>query len=61
IMTPRDKLVAVSPEDDGNQVLSRLASGKINQVPVIEGGEIKGLVCRTDILDFLHLRSELGT
>jgi hypothetical protein len=27
---------------------------------VVEGGEIKGLVCRTDIPDFIHLRSELG-
>ncbi|MBW2040180.1 MAG: site-2 protease family protein [Deltaproteobacteria bacterium] len=60
VMTPRDKLAAVSPDDDGNQVLTRLVSGKIHQVPVIEGGEIKGVVCRTDILDFLHLRSELG-
>jgi Zn-dependent protease/predicted transcriptional regulator len=60
IMTPRDKLETVSQGDDGSQVLARLASGKINQLPVIEGGEIKGIVCRTDILDFLHLRSELG-
>jgi len=60
IMTPRDKLETVSGEDDGSQVLARLASGKIHQVPVIEGGEIKGIVCRTNILDFLHLRSELG-
>ena len=60
IMTPREKLEAVAPEADGNQVLAKLASGKINQVPVVQGGEIKGLVCRTDIPDFIHLRSELG-
>jgi Zn-dependent protease len=60
IMTPRDKLEAISPEEDGSQVLARLASGKINQVPVIEGGKIEGVVCRANILDFLHLRSELG-
>ncbi|UCF71852.1 MAG: site-2 protease family protein [Deltaproteobacteria bacterium] len=60
IMTPKDKLEAVSREDDGSQALARLASGKIHQIPVIEDGEIKGIVCRTDILDFLHLRSELG-
>jgi predicted transcriptional regulator len=60
IMTPREKLEAVAPEADGNQVLAKPASGKINQVPVVQGGEIKGLVCRTDIPDFIHLRSELG-
>jgi Zn-dependent protease len=61
VMTPREKLEAVAPEADGNQVLAKLTSSKINQVPVVQGGEIKGLVCRTDILDFIHLRSELGT
>ena len=60
IMTPREKLEAVAIEADGNQVLAKLASSKINQVPVVQGGEIKGLVCRTDILDFIHLRSEPG-
>jgi len=60
IMTPRDKLEAISPEEDGSQVLARLASGKINQVPVIKGGKIEGVVCRANILNFLHLRSELG-
>jgi Zn-dependent protease/predicted transcriptional regulator len=60
IMTPSDSLETVSREDDGSEVLARLASGKINQVPVIEAGEIKGIVCRSNILDFLHLRTELG-
>jgi Zn-dependent protease/predicted transcriptional regulator len=60
IMTPRDRLEAISPEEDGSQVLARLASGKINQVPVIERGQIEGVVCRANILEFLHLRSELG-
>jgi hypothetical protein len=49
-----------SGSDNGGDVLARLASGKINQVPVIENGEIKEIVCRSNILDFLHLRSELG-
>jgi predicted transcriptional regulator len=60
IMTPKDKLEAVAPEEDGNQILTKLTSNRINQVPVIQGGEIRGLVCRADILDFIHLHSELG-
>ena len=59
IMTPREKLEAVAPEADGNQVLAKLTNSRINQVPVVQGGEIKGLVCRTDILDFIHLRYDL--
>ncbi len=60
IMTPKDRLEAVSPEQDGSQALARLVGGKINQIPVMEDSEVKGIVCRTNILDFLHLRSELG-
>lgn len=60
IMTPKDQLAAVSPEEDGNHILAKLSSGKIHQVPVIQSGKIKGLVCRSDILDFIHLHSELG-
>jgi Zn-dependent protease len=61
VMTLQEKLEAVAPEADGNQILAKLTSNRINQVPVVQGGEIKGLVCRSDILDFIHLRSDLGT
>ena len=60
IMTPKDQLEAVSPEADGNHILAKLASGKIHQLPVIEGGKIRGLVCRADILEFIHLHSKGG-
>ena len=59
-MTPRDALEVVSPQTDGNKILAKLSSGKVHQVPVIEGGKVKGLVSRADILDYLHLRSDLG-
>ena len=59
IMTQSDQLEAVSPEDDAGKILAKLVSGKIHQVPVIQEGKIKGLVCRADILDFIHLHSEL--
>jgi Zn-dependent protease/predicted transcriptional regulator len=60
IMTPREDLAAVSPDDDGNKVLAQLTSNSIHQVPVMKGGKIQGIVCRTDILHFLQLRSDLG-
>ena len=60
IMTARDALEVVSPQTDGNKILAKLSNGKVHQVPVIEGGKVKGLVCRADILDYLHLHSNLG-
>ncbi len=60
IMTPREELESVSPDADGNEVLARLTSKDIHQVPVMEGDKIAGIICRSDILKVLQLRSELG-
>ena len=60
IMTPRKKLKTVSPDDNGNEVLSELSSRNIHQLPVMQEGKIQGILCRADVLRSLHLRSELG-
>lgn len=60
IMTPQEKMETASPDDNGNEILSKLSSRNIHQLPVMEKGEIQGILCRSDILNFLHLRSELG-
>lgn len=60
IMTPKAKLETLSPHDDGNKVLSRLTAKNVNQLPVVEKDKVMGIVCRTDILQFMQLRIELG-
>jgi len=60
IMTPTEKLETISPNDNGNTVLSKLSARSVHQLPVIEEGKVKGILCRADVLRFLHLRSELG-
>lgn len=60
IMTPRDKLIAVAPDADGNRVLASLASRNVHQVPVLEGDHVAGIICRNDVLRVLQLRSDLG-
>lgn len=60
IMTPKEKLEAVSPDADGRKILSSITSKDIHQVPVMEGERIAGIICRSDILRFIQLRSELG-
>lgn len=60
IMTPKEKMEAVSPGDDGNRILTSLAGREIHQVPVMAGGKVAGIICRSDILRYLQLRSELG-
>ncbi|MGB9005483.1 MAG: site-2 protease family protein [Candidatus Aminicenantales bacterium] len=59
VMTPKEKLEAVSPDADGSQVLASLTSRDINQVPVMDGDRLAGIICRTDLLRFIQLKTEL--
>jgi Zn-dependent protease len=60
IMTPKDKLQSVSLDADGVQILASLASRDVHQVPVMDGDKVAGVICRSDILRVLQLKSELG-
>lgn len=60
IMTPRDKLEAVSLDSDGSVILNSLTTKNIHQVPVMAGDRVEGIICRTDILRFIQLRKDLG-
>src|SRR3990172_4740690 len=46
IMISADKLAFAGPHEDAGEVLSRLASKDLNQLPVLEDGRVRGLVRR---------------
>ena len=60
VMTPSERLETATPEDDGNTVLQQLATKEVRQLPVMERGQVIGILCRSDILENLQLRAELG-
>jgi Zn-dependent protease len=60
IMTPKDKLQSVPLDADGIQILASLTTRNIHQVPVMDGDKVAGIICRSDILRVLQLKSELG-
>lgn len=60
VMTPRERLVTVSAEDDGNTVLTRLNTHNVGQLPVVEGDSVIGMLRRSDVIRFMQLRDELG-
>lgn len=60
VMTPDSRLHTVSSIDDANKVLAKLNEEDVHQVPVMEHGELVGIVCRSDIIRHLQLRSDLG-
>jgi Zn-dependent protease/CBS domain-containing protein len=60
IMTPKDKLHSVSLDADGAQILATLTAQDVHQVPVMDGDKVAGVICRSDVLRVLQLKSELG-
>ena len=56
-MKPATTLVSARPGDDVLDVLNILAQRDFNQLPVIDGGRVVGLVRRADILRWLALHN----
>jgi Zn-dependent protease/CBS domain-containing protein len=55
IMTPASELYTVRPQDTADEALRLLGSHDIDQLPVLEGRELAGLLRRQDILRWLSL------
>ena len=58
IMTPAP-LQTVAPETDMTGVLELFVSSSLNQLPVVQDGQVVGLLSRADVLRYLQLRQEL--
>ncbi len=58
-MTPVP-LKSLSPHDELAQALVLLGQDSLNQAPVVEGGQLVGLLSRANIIQYLHSRRELG-
>ena len=59
IMT-RSPLHTVDTDDGLNSALKLLAEYSLNQVPVLSGGRLVGLLSRADVIRYLQLSQELG-
>jgi predicted transcriptional regulator len=59
-MTPIDEVRQVRPDDDLSSLTDLLTDEKVYLVPVVVDNTIVGLVWRESLLNFIHLRSELG-
>lgn len=53
-MTPLDKLKWVRPDEDLSIVLQLMSTEDISQLPVIDEGNIVGMVARENILAFIN-------
>jgi Zn-dependent protease len=58
IMTPKAKLITLSPEDSAHEALTSISQNAIRQIVVMDGDEFYGLVRRRDIVRFLQIQSD---
>ena len=59
IMTPQSDIVSLSLSDDASRALDQLSSMDIRQLPVLESGELRGMVRRRDLVKWLQLQSDV--
>lgn len=59
-MIPLDQLKSVSPDTGLFQVFEQMAEANVNQLPVVEDGQLVGMVARDNVLAFLQARAALG-
>ncbi len=55
IMIPRARLVTVGPEEDAHDALMTLTRAGVNQLPVVEGDRLVGMLRRADVLHWMAL------
>ncbi|HXY79164.1 MAG TPA: site-2 protease family protein [Candidatus Bathyarchaeia archaeon] len=60
VMVPMDKVEKTAPEDPALRVLERMQTADINQMPVVSGTHIVGMIGRDAILRVLQTRLQAG-
>jgi Zn-dependent protease len=57
LMTRASELITLPPDAEAERALDQMARRDVDQIPVVDGGTLVGLVRRRDILKWLALRS----
>jgi Zn-dependent protease/CBS domain-containing protein len=60
IMTPMEGLALATPTEEASEALHQLARRDVNQMPVLENGQLVGMLRRRDLMRWLQLHSELA-
>lgn len=59
-MIPLKELKSVSPDTGLFEVFEQLTEANVNQLPVVDNGQLVGMIARENVLAFLQARTELG-
>jgi Zn-dependent protease len=59
-MIPLDKLIRISPDKELWTALQQMDRDGVNQLPVMTGSQVVGMLSREDVITFLRIVRELG-
>jgi len=60
IMRPLDELHTVTPSTPVMEALETMGRDDVNQLPVVSGSHLDGIITRANVLQFLQTRAALG-
>jgi CBS domain-containing protein len=60
VMVPEKELEVVTTRDDAMDAFQKLAHRDMRQIPVVQNGQLIGMLRRRDILRWLQVRSEMA-
>ncbi len=58
-MRPVDEIHSLSPDASAMQAMEMMGRQDVNQIPIVVGGQLQGIVTRAHLLQVIHSRSEL--
>jgi CBS domain-containing protein len=53
LMTPRERLVTATPDDDLRQVMQKMTERRVRHIPIMEGDALRGLLSIGDVVKAL--------
>lgn len=60
VMTPVAELLTVAPSDPATQAMRLMTSRDVDQLPVVESGQLQGFVRLQDLLRWITLQANVG-
>jgi Zn-dependent protease/CBS domain-containing protein len=56
VMTPREKLILVSPDEPAVEAMLKLSKNNIGRLPVLKGDKLVGIITRSDLMKAIRTR-----
>ncbi len=60
VMTPVEQLKRVGPDEELWGAMRNMTEEGVNQLPVMDDGQLLGMLGRDNILSFIRIKGELG-